>query len=213
MTAYFPRLPLGVDPLIPEARERMRRRRAGFAAVLLAAAALTLVLTHSLGARGPAPPRGVAPAFYRLDSTFTVKVDGRKAIRATVYWLRVSPSHWAAKASVVNLTGHALRPVRTSMDTGWGFSALTARQRAHPVQCDGTTCFDSRASSFRPALPRLLPPGARWTGVFSGKPGPWGTMPRNRWAGLGLGGYFGLPGAGGGVSGIGTPLGWAVHIR
>ena len=88
--------------------------------------------------------------------------------------------------------------------------AVTAGQLAHPVQCSGSACFDSRAASFRPALPRTLPPGARWTGVFSGTAGEWGKVPRNRWASLALGYYyFGWRDG----FGTGTPIRWAVHIR
>jgi hypothetical protein len=193
----------------------MRRRRFGLAATLLAAACLTLGLTLALRPRGPGV-QGAAPAFYRVGWSGPIKVNGRPAIGATIYWIRVSPSHWAVKASVINLTRHTLRPDRRPMDTGWGMEAVTAGQLAHPVQCSGSTCFTSRAASFSPALPRKLPPGARWTGVFSGTPGEWLKVPHNRWASFALGYYLGWPkgcyGCGGGF-GTGTPIGWAIHIR
>jgi hypothetical protein len=202
------RVPFAFDPLIAEAKHRMRRRRFGHAAILLAAGCLTLGLSLDLRPRGPVLPQGAAPTFTRVDWSAPIKINGQTAIRATVYWIRVAPSHWAVKASVANLTRHTLRPVRGS-DAGWGIHAVTAGQLAYPLQCSGSTCFDSRAAAFTPALPRTLPPGASWTGVFSGTAGSWGKVPRNRWASFGLGYYDGWNGG----FGIGTPLGSAVHIR
>ena len=207
MAEHVSRFPFELDPLIAEAKQRMRRRRWGLAVLLGAAGCLALTLAHR--PRGPVLPPGAAPTFTRVGWSSPINVNGRKAIDATVYWVRVSRSHWAVKASVVNLTGHTLRPVRTPLDTGWGVHAVMAGQLPHPVQCSGSTCFDARAVSFTPALPRTLAPGTRWTGVFSGTAGAWGHVPRNRWASFGLGYYYGWKGG----FGIGTPLGWAVHLR
>jgi hypothetical protein len=209
MAEHVARVPFGFDPLIAEAKHRMRRRRGGLAAILLAAACLALSLSLALRPDGPVLPNGASPTFTRVGWSGPINVNGRAAIRATVYWIRVSPSHWAVRASVVNLTRHTLRPARAPFDTGWGMEAVTAGLLAHPVQCSGSSCFDSRAASFRPALPRTLPPGARWTGVFSGTAGPWGKVPRNRWASFSLGYYYGSKGG----FGIGTPIGRPIHIR
>jgi hypothetical protein len=210
MVEQVSRLAVAFDPLIAEAKQRMRRRRFGLASILLAAAGLTIGLTLALRPLGPVGPQDAAPGFYRVNWSGPIKVNGRPAIGATIYWVRVSRSHWAVKASVANLTRHTLQPVRRPMDTGWGMGAVTAGE------CSGSTCFTSRAASFSPALPRKLRPGARWTGVFSGTAEAWGKVPRNLRAGFSLGYYLGWPKGcyvcGGGF-GIGTPKGWAVHIR
>src|SRR5438270_2111672 len=152
MAEQISRLPFELDPLIAEAKRRMRRRRLGLAAILLAAACLTLGLALTLRPRGPVLSQGAAPALYRVGWSHPIDVDGRAAIRATVYWVRLSPSHWAVKASVVNLTRHTLRPVRFPGDTGWGISLETAPEHASG-QCSDA-CFTAKAASSRPALPR-----------------------------------------------------------
>ncbi len=57
MTVHLPRLPFGLDPLIKEAKRRMRRRRALLALVLAAAVSLAVALTVSLRPSGPGTPR------------------------------------------------------------------------------------------------------------------------------------------------------------
>src|SRR5262245_36819359 len=57
MTVHLPRLPLGLDPLIKEAKRRMRRRRLLLTAVLAAVATLATGLTLALRPGGPANPR------------------------------------------------------------------------------------------------------------------------------------------------------------
>lgn len=204
MVEHVSRLPFVLDPLIAEAKRRRRRRRVHIGVALLVAGCVALGLTVARRPRGPVVPHGAAPAFYRVGWSSPINVDGRPAVGASVYWIRVSRSHWAVKASVVNLTRHTLRPVRRTFDNGWGMSAVTAGP------CSGSTCFTARAASFRPALPRTLAPGARWTGVFRGAAGEWGQVSRHIGAGFGLGYYLG--GSRGGF-GVGTPIGWAVHIR
>ena len=217
MAEHASRLPFALDPLIAEAKQRMRRRRFGLAATLLAAACLTLGLTLALRPRGPVLPQGASPAFARVGWSGPIKINGRIAIGATVSWIR---------CLTVALGGQGVpspepdrahpRPVRT-LDSGWGVHAVTAGQLAHPVQCSGSTCFDSRAASFRPALPRTLPPGARWTSVSAGQQGSGARCratagPASASATTTVHRRGSVMGAGADL-GSGTPIGRPVHIR
>jgi hypothetical protein len=61
MTMHLPRLPIALDPLIAEAKRRMRRRRFLVAVMLLGVAALAVGLTLAVRPGGPErPPGGVA---------------------------------------------------------------------------------------------------------------------------------------------------------
>jgi hypothetical protein len=100
-------------------------------------------------------------------------------------WLEVSPAGWSVRARLVNRSGHVLRPVRTGK-TGWGWSAESSDRTMHRV---------AEASSFRPALPHRLRPGARWSGTFSGT----GRLPRRWLVSFGLGYYDGWPRGGFGL--------------
>jgi len=60
MTVHLPRLPISLDPLIKEAKRRMRRRRVLLAAVFGGATALAIVLTLALQPGGQGEPRGGA---------------------------------------------------------------------------------------------------------------------------------------------------------
>jgi hypothetical protein len=57
MAMHSPRLPLSIDPLIEEAKQRMRRRRLILAGVLAGAVALVLALTFA----SPSPSPHVGP--------------------------------------------------------------------------------------------------------------------------------------------------------
>jgi len=65
MTAHIPRLPFTLDPLIAEAKRRMRRRRYFTALALVAAAAISTTLT--LGLRPGQSPRGGVSASPTAD--------------------------------------------------------------------------------------------------------------------------------------------------
>ncbi len=198
MTAHASPRPFALDPLIAEARRRARFRRFGLVAVLVAA----LGLAFALRAPQPAPPGGGAATHYRLDWRTAVRVHGRVALRTTVYWINVSPSHWTVKASVVNASGQTLLPLPYS---GWGLEAVSTAQRARSTQCTARSCVASRASTFWPNLPWSLAPGARWTGEFSGR----GGIPRGFWASPDLGYYNGSGRFGFGVG----PTRRAVYVR
>jgi hypothetical protein len=168
--------------------------------------ALALVGLISAAAFARPSTAGQAPSHaktYRLDWTFPVRVKGRLAIRAKIYWFRISPSHWSVRASVTNLSGHTLRPL-TVGKTGWGWTAETTGVHTGrgDYQCG---CIGREASSFKPALPHGLRPGARWSGTFSGTVHhPFSGFP---WATFSLGYYNGWAG------GFGFAPLRAVHIR
>jgi hypothetical protein len=69
MTLHLPRLPITVDPLIAEAKRRMRRRRS-LAVLLLAAVGLAVGLTLALRPGGPEAPRG-GPGTFAQHSSVT----------------------------------------------------------------------------------------------------------------------------------------------
>lgn len=213
MTTVYLGLPLELDPLIAEAKRRMRRRRLLLAtAAIVVAAMTTALITGPLrgGPRGGSLGSGQAPhsaSVYRLGWTIPVHIHGRLAMRVRVYWLKVSASHWSVRASVVNRSGHTLRPLTTGK-TGWGLNEVTIAQRAHPSQCTWSTCRGFAATSFRPALPRTLRPGESWTVIFGGS-----GRPSHHWlVDFSLRYYLGWPSPGGfGVSNPGE-LGAALHI-
>jgi hypothetical protein len=162
--------------------------------------ALTLVGLISAAAFARPSTAGQAPSrakTYRLDWTFPVRVRGRVALHGRIAWLKVWASHWSVRASILNRSGHTLRPI-TVGKTGWGWFAETSGEKAHPVQCDWSVCRAANAASFRPALPRRLRPGAGWSGIFKGR----GHPPRGWWLNFYLGYYYGLtPGGFGGGPG------------
>ena len=63
MTVHLPRLPFKLDPLIKEAKRRMRRRRLLLAAALAGLAALAVGLTFGLQSGGPPKSRGSGAGF------------------------------------------------------------------------------------------------------------------------------------------------------
>jgi len=174
------------------------------ARVLIIGLTLVLLISTAAFARPSAAGQARSPAkTYRLGWTIPVRVKGRLAIRAKIYWFRISSSHWSVRASVTNLTGHTLRPV-TIGKTGWGWQAESSGvQTGHGnYQCG---CIAAEASSFKPALPHKLRPGARWSGAFTGTAHrPSARFP---WVTFGLGYYHGWAGG----FGIGPQS--AVRIR
>jgi len=96
MLAHIPRLPFGLDPLIREAKRRMRRRRFLLAGVLIVVVAggigVALALRSSSGGSGPGGPPGVAAG--------VVSFEHRSAVQAMAS-VFARPSAGPVPASIV----------------------------------------------------------------------------------------------------------------
>lgn len=69
MTVWVPRLPIAVDPLIAEAKQRARRRRFAVACLVVAGASVALGFSLPPRSGGPAQPFGNSTAARTPEST------------------------------------------------------------------------------------------------------------------------------------------------
>jgi hypothetical protein len=101
MTAHSSRLPMGLEPLIEEAKERMRRRRS-LVALLLAFAGLAVCLTFIVrpSAPGPGAPRSLSSS----ERAGGLKISVPAGLRSYYVPIGIGASH--------PLIGHLLTDVR-----------------------------------------------------------------------------------------------------
>ena len=110
-------------------------------------------------------------------------------ILVTIRRITVGPNGWTVAATIVNktdatLTVHKGTPmVEGVADTGSGGFSLQYRARAPFLNA----ALPARA--YQPALPPLLPQGARWTGTFAGA----GTLRPGTELHVGVGIFRGVP--------------------
>src|SRR5438445_12593884 len=91
MASHAPRLPLELDPLIAEAKRRMRRRRSLVIAALVVAAATAVTLTLALRPpTGPPAPTG-SPRPPQQNVKSLAHLRERPAVSAPEALLRQAP--------------------------------------------------------------------------------------------------------------------------
>jgi hypothetical protein len=111
MTARIPRLPFALDPLIAEAKRRMRRRRYLTALALVAAASVATALT--LGLRPGQPSRGGVSGSSTYSGRLYSVADVQRAFAQLGWKLRPSPSQHkgvVALAAHWNVPGQGIPP-------------------------------------------------------------------------------------------------------
>jgi hypothetical protein len=92
MSVWFPHLPVGVDPLIKEARQRMRRRRlllaAGLATAIVFAVGLTLALRPARSYPVGWVPQGVLEIDVRTlnGSPPTLRITDPSKVKQVIGW-------------------------------------------------------------------------------------------------------------------------------
>jgi len=102
-----------------------------------------------------------------------------RAVTLGLRRLTLSRDRWRVEASVQNGTGVALSVLRPHTDeTFFGLAAFQGAGAAdvHARARRQALHLQLVADRFRPQLPRLLAPGAGWSGTFSGP----GRLPRGR---------------------------------
>jgi hypothetical protein len=83
MTAYFPRLPISLDPLIAEAKRRMRRRRVWIVASLILIGGLTAAVASIATSGGPGSTGG-GPGVHGLLSQVRSSFSDHRLLSASV---------------------------------------------------------------------------------------------------------------------------------
>jgi hypothetical protein len=159
---------------------------------LIAAVALLAAGAGTASSTSAAKER-TATRHYELNWHLNVKVNHKLAMRVRVDWVSLHHAGWRVKAAVVNRSGHLLKLGKLNRE-GWGIAALPRDVHRGKSQC-GSNCFFARGIHFEPRLPRRLPPGARWRGIYSGR----GFVPHDRYVSFTLGYYEGWPRDGFGI--------------
>jgi hypothetical protein len=171
---------------------------------LIAAAALAALLVSA--SPSPAASRRVATQHYQLKWHLPVKVNHKLAMRVQVRWVSIYHAGWRVNAVVVNRSEHLLELGKLNRE-GWGLGALPPDVHSGQNNCSAWShnCFFARGIHFVPRLPKRLPPGARWSGIYSGR----GAVPDDRYVSFTLGYYEGWPRDG---FGIDTSTSRVLHI-
>jgi hypothetical protein len=89
MTAHFPRLPISLDPLIGEAKRRMRRRRVWIAASLILIGGITAAVASMATSGGPGST-GDGPGVHSLLSQVRSSFGDHRLLSASVNGLTLT---------------------------------------------------------------------------------------------------------------------------
>jgi hypothetical protein len=146
--------------------------------VRLAAALLLVAAAGTAGCGSSGAFRPAAPTTRTLDWR------GSGRLVYTVRTLTVRGHGWSVAAGLTNSTGATLaiaRIHRPYPQTSFGIAEVVGDERARPPQ--------RYATQFTPPLPRRLPPGASWRGVFSGP----SALPAGRRFRVVFGTFFATP--------------------
>jgi hypothetical protein len=134
-------------------------------------AALAVLVIGGCGSseQSTAPP----PArTWRVHWHETARIAKRPVVVTEVTRVRLGPKGFAVTGSVRNLSATTIDIVRPSLPAGapaaWTWFGIT-------VSRGGPHTFIDHADAYSPPLPASLPPGARWSGTFSGPPVPRGA--------------------------------------
>jgi hypothetical protein len=138
---------------------------------MLSRGAASLVsLCAGCGVRGddaePAPPQTIRLDWHEFDGVRDV------GFALAVRELRIDRGGWAVDASVANRAGVTFRIARPHVRGGtkFGLFVLRSDRAAEWEQRVAARRLTPEllAAGFEPPIPRLLRPGGRWSGTFSG---------------------------------------------
>jgi len=114
-----------------------------------------------------APPQTLPLGWRELDG------DHGRGFRLEVRSLRITHDRWAVEASVTNRTGVSYAIDRPHVPGGTKFGLFVIRSSDRGEWegrvFAGRVTPDIIATRFEPPIPRLLRPGARWSGTFSAR--------------------------------------------
>ena len=143
-----------------------------------------LVLATGCGSTRPAQPS--PPRTVRLNWHETYTSHGERLV-FVVRRLRIGRGGWSVDASVTNGTRTPLTIERAHRPGQTLFGLLVLRTRdVGAVARTGQFREPLQTTRFVPSLPRLLEPGASWSGTFSGP----GTLARRRYVRIEFGRFW-----------------------
>lgn len=149
--------------------------------ILLASAVMTGCGGKTQTSPRPAPPQTIQLGWHQTE--------GRPPDRflLTVSRLVIGLAQWSVHGSVQNQTGQTWLIERPHMPGGtkFGIFVFKSGARAEIKELERRRRLSPAliADTFVPELPRILHPGVRWTGVFSGR----GTIPSDRFLRIAFG--------------------------